>query len=142
MYSVFLAHAGIEESPWDAREAERAAMRETRADEQMAQSEMDTYVSGRVISLIRVSGIISVRESDSIHDENKDGSVYECHVNDSTTFSTASSLGDIAVDDYVTVDYYVMDGRKIAEGIILDQKSDRNENSKEIHDAVEPALID
>lgn len=96
---------------------ESDAAEEVKSDEAMAAVETGGYITGNVV------GVNPGTHKLAIVDSEYGGDPYIFFVNKSTTFTTASSLGDIGIGDSVTVDYFSMGDSKIAQNIILEEKA-------------------
>ena len=115
------------------REAEGEARQEMQSDEGLAAIETGGSFSGEVVGVNPYSRIISVRDSEY------GGDTYLFLVNKSTGFVTAESLSDIEAGDRITIDYYTIGDKQIAENIVLEDKAYREEGPAP---AVEKVLSD
>jgi hypothetical protein len=107
---------------WDEEEAERSANSEILADQQEAQREMDTKIYGRVTEIDPDRNIILLVPTKWVDDGTIMGSSDRYFVESDATFTGRSSLEDISVGDYITIDYYVFGDLNRATGIIFEKR--------------------
>lgn len=105
MSALVYCPAGFAEVPWDEKDDEIAADRETGSSD-----------SGKVVAVDSGRNIIS------IVDEN--GEISSYFTQEDAVSGEEDMLKDINVGDKVSVDYYTADDRKIASGITVEEVSD------------------
>ncbi len=132
VYTIALICAGVscgalmacaQEMSTEERMAEGMAAREMKADEKMAAVETEGYVEGDVI------GVNNALKTVTVKDTEYDNEIYVFAVNQETTFSNVSSLRDIMPGDTVTVDYFALDGVRVADNILVEERGHREEQA-------------
>ncbi|MFH1995407.1 MAG: hypothetical protein ABIJ27_00235 [Candidatus Omnitrophota bacterium] len=93
-----------------------ASSEEADEDIEEAYREMATYTSGRVISANDAAQTIVVR------DEQGDANTYSYAVRADTSFTGVRSLRDIKAGDMVRVDYFTIEGKDVATGILMEKR--------------------
>ncbi|MFC1576807.1 hypothetical protein ACFL3N_00525 [Candidatus Omnitrophota bacterium] len=106
------------ERPIYAREAggPGASSREADEDIEEAYREMGASVSGRVVN------VNDAMQSIVIQDEELDDQTYHYSVRPDTRFVGARSLRDIMAGDLVRVDYFTIEGKRIATDISIEKR--------------------
>jgi len=117
----------------DERAAEGAARREMQFDEETAAEEESDDIHGQVVN-VRASERTLIVKEDQYEFE-----PYQFMISQKTTFEGAESLSDISSGDIVTVDFYVLNGKNIAENVVVEESSFKETKSSP---GVEKALVD
>ena len=108
---------------------ERMANQEMVSDEVMAARETMETIEGEVVGVNGAVKSLTVREADPDEYEDSDfGNSY--FIKSDTTFTNARSLTDIEKGDQVTLDYFVVNDKRIIDSIIVDEKVYKEESTK------------
>lgn len=141
LLAIFLAcdHAGTvcinaqqAAEPWDASSSDQNAEQEMRSDEATASVEMQGSVTGQVI------GVNTALRALTIRGDALDDNIDTFFINRDTTFTTASSLDDIKSGDKVSIDYFVINDKNIADSILVEERG----QSEESEVAISKVLVD
>jgi len=139
---IILIGAHGNDQPWDMQEDLEDTQQEESEDEKSAQEEMDSSVYGKLIS-VNVPGSTIVVEEESPYSDKVIGgdspNIYTISVSTKTNFTSAASLNDLDIGDTVSVDYYTLGARRIAEHISLESRD--GESSADSSDELLPALV-
>lgn len=132
LFSLAQEPAFSQETAPEERADEAAAMKEMQADEKMAAIETEGYVTGEV------AGVNTITKTITVKDTQYDDSVYVIAVNKETSFINASSLSDIKSGDTVNIDYFLLNDRRIADNVVVEERTAREEAPEQL----EKVLVD
>lgn len=118
--------------PWDASSSEQNAEAEERSDEATASVEMQGSAAGEVIGVNTVLRTLTIREDS--YDDNMD----TFFVNRDTTFTMVSSLDDIKPGDKVSIDYFVINDKNVADSVLVEEIA----HGEETEAATDKVLVD
>lgn len=93
-------------------------------DEEAADREMGSYASGNVLGVNPAAKTLAIRD--------EAGDVLSFVINRETTFTSALSLSDIRAGDYVTVDYFTVNGNNIADNVLLSERGSQQEGLEKL----------
>ena len=131
--------------PWDAVDAERDAQEEVNSEEKSAQEEMSSSVYGRITNIDRDAKIISLLPTDQVEneDEEEDDEITsaEYHFISNTPLEGLGELSELAVGDYVTLEYYAFRDRNRITEIVFDKHAENRSEADEVKENSPGVLI-
>ncbi len=127
-----------EPQPWDAQDSENAAKKEMDFDDAMADSETQGVAEGSVLKVNPGSNTIILKDDRSGSDMYS-APVY--HINSDTTLEGAASISDISAGDRISIDYFIVDNKNIADNIVMEKRS-YSRDSGSIDSGVPKVLVD
>ncbi|MEE8360242.1 MAG: hypothetical protein V3S04_04880 [Candidatus Omnitrophota bacterium] len=142
IFNIFWYAVPSYSQTWDERSAENDANREILADQQEAQREMGTKIYGRVTGIDADRNVISLTPTKWVDDGTAMGDNDRYFLESNVNFTGRSSLDEISVGDYITINYYIFGGLNRATDIIFEKQGERSKNSSEVKHDVSKVLVD